>query len=673
MLNEFLKKEAPIQGLTGLGGGVPSRLLTLASGEVTYVDDVFSIDLYWGTGGNRSIVNNIDLAGEGGLVIIRRRESSDAPVWHYEPNKYLISSYADEHTTNVSNSLTSYNSNGFSLGSRSTVNAGGGNFVAYTFRKCPGFFDMVQYTGNGTGGRTVSHNLGSVPGVVIVKNLTTGSSNWQTHFTARGTNKNFPLNNTGTESTDARFIRSADATTITLGDDWDTNRNDDTYIAFIFAHNDASFGDDGDEAIIKCGYMASAGSELSLGFEPELLFTTTTGGQDRHFYDRSRGFATLNDTQTQPAVFLNKNNAESKSDNVRVSNTGFYNGFANNLLYMAIARSHKKPEAATDVFNVLVNGSAQMVTTGFKSGGLDLIIFHYMGGGQAYWIDRNRGLFSQDGTTFSGHQKYLTSATQAADGTDTGTIGVRGFSRDDQFYQSSAYETSISVFKRAKGFFDIATYVGNGVQGRNVTHNLGVTPELMIVKNRDTTNDYWATYVSGVTYQSVHGNDPDNYGNNPPTLKLNSTFAANFSMSGTWDHTHPTATTFRVGDTGSTNGNGEKLVAYLFASLDGISKVGSYAGTGNNIDVDCGFTNGARFVMIKRIDSTVSGTADWFYWTTAMGINSGNDTFLKMNTNASKNTSNDYIDPLNAGFTITSSAPSSMNASGGTYVFLAIA
>ena len=57
--------------------------------ETTYVDDVFSIDLYEGTGGNRSIVNNIDLAGEGGLVLIRRRESSDIPVWFYEPGKYV--------------------------------------------------------------------------------------------------------------------------------------------------------------------------------------------------------------------------------------------------------------------------------------------------------------------------------------------------------------------------------------------------------------------------------------------------------------------------------------------------------------------------------------------------------------------------------------------------------
>ena len=80
-------------------------------------------------------------------------------------------------------------------------------------------------------------------------------------------------------------------------------------------------------------------------------------------------------------------------------------------------------------------------------------------------------------------------------------------------------------------------------------------------------------------YQSVQENDPDNYGNNPPTLKLNDTFAANFSMSGTWDHTHPTATTFRVGDTGARMETRLSVVAYLFASLDGISKVSGYTGT----------------------------------------------------------------------------------------------
>ena len=73
MLNEFTKKEAPIQGLAGLGGGVPSRLLTLASGEITYVDEVFSTFLYDGTGSAQTITNGIDLSGEGGLVWLKSR------------------------------------------------------------------------------------------------------------------------------------------------------------------------------------------------------------------------------------------------------------------------------------------------------------------------------------------------------------------------------------------------------------------------------------------------------------------------------------------------------------------------------------------------------------------------------------------------------------------------
>ena len=87
--NNWHKKEEPFLSMTGLGGTFQQVLQKLS--ETTYVDDVFSIDLYEGTGGNRSIVNNIDLAGEGGLVLIRRRESSDIPVWFYEPGKYVWS------------------------------------------------------------------------------------------------------------------------------------------------------------------------------------------------------------------------------------------------------------------------------------------------------------------------------------------------------------------------------------------------------------------------------------------------------------------------------------------------------------------------------------------------------------------------------------------------------
>ena len=77
--------------------------------------------------------------------------------------------------------------------------------------------------------------------------------------------------------------------------------------------------------------------------------------------------------------------------------------------------------------------------------------------------------------------------------------------------------------------------------------------------------------------------------------------------------------------------------------------------------------------MIKRIDSTASGMLIGFTGRQRYCLNSGNDTFLRMNTSGSKDTSNDYIDSLNAGFTITSSAPRLDERPMEAYVFLAIA
>ena len=111
------------------------------------------------------------------------------------------------------------------------------------------------------------------------------------------------------------------------------------------------------------------------------------------------------------------------------------------------------------------------------------------------------------------------------------------------------------------------------------------------------------------------------------------------------------------------------LLSYLFATLAGISKVGNYTGTGADLNVDCGFTGGARFILIKRTDST----GDWYYWDSVRGISAGNDPYLLLNSAAAEVTNTDYIDPLNSGFIATTNGSSTINASGGTYIFLAIA
>jgi hypothetical protein len=122
-------------------------------------------------------------------------------------------------------------------------------------------------------------------------------------------------------------------------------------------------------------------------------------------------------------------------------------------------------------------------------------------------------------------------------------------------------------------------------------------------------------------------------------------------------------------NSGSMNGSGQAIVAYLFASCPGVSKVGSYTGTAATQIINCGFTGGARFVLIKRIDAS----GDWYVWDSARGIVAGNDPYLLLNSTAAEVTSTDYVDTAASGFELTSTAPAAINASGGTYIFLAIA
>ncbi len=74
-------------------------------------------------------------------------------------------------------------------------------------------------------------------------------------------------------------------------------------------------------------------------------------------------------------------------------------------------------------------------------------------------------------------------------------------------------------------------------------------------------------------------------------------------------------------------------------------------------------------MLIKRVDSS----GDWYVFDTARGIVAGNDIYSLWNSTSVEVTNTDYIDPHSSGFTITSSAPDALNASGGTYLYLAFA
>ena len=124
----------------------------------------------------------------------------------------------------------------------------------------------------------------------------------------------------------------------------------------------------------------------------------------------------------------------------------------------------------------------------------------------------------------------------------------------------------------------------------------------------------------------------------------------------------PTKTHFTRGNTGGTGYTGWSYIAMLFASVDGISKVGSYTGTGSGLTITTGFQ--PRFVILKRIDAS----GNWYVLDTTRGWGAGNDKHIQLNeTNAQSDF--DFGAPTATGFTLT--VHNGYNGSGGKYIYYA--
>ena len=661
----FHKKEAPLLGLLGSGGGLASRLTGSAAASL-YVDDVFSTFLYDGNGSARSITNGIDLAGEGGMVWFKARNAAQGHYLFDTERGHAKALFPDGTSgeVNLTNGLAAFESDGYSLntGSSQTINASSNEYASWSFRKAPGFFDIVTYTGNESNPRQIAHNLGSVPGMIIVKSLST--SNWYVYHRSLNNGSNpgnyrlrLELTN-GTESGTTTFGATATSTHFTISTNCNYANN---YVAYLFAHDDQSFGTNGDEAIIKCGsYTGSTSSsiEVDLGFEPQYVMIkqatgSTTVYSNWAIFDNMRG---INTGSNDPVLAANLGAAEgadppATGDFLSLTATGFIvdpglnryqlvNANAtSDYIYIAIRRPNKPPEAGTEVFATDTwGGGPPAFTSGFP---VDLGIYKRLDGAGGNWTWANR--------LVSG--KELGSNLNTAETTDASIK----FDYQDGWYNNSGTYSNYQgwMFRRAPGFFDVVTYTGTG-SARTVSHNLGVVPEMIIAKQRTVSSNDWYIY-----HESM---------GNTRAIYLNYNSQQTNESTAWWNNTSPTSSVFTVG-TAPANNNTFGFIAYLFATLPGISKVGSYSGTGSDINVDCGFTNGARFVLIKRTDNT----GDWYVYDSTRGIVSGNDPYLLLNDPAAQVTNTDYIDPLNSGFTVTSSAPDALNTDGGTYLFLAIA
>ena len=650
------------RALLGAGG---------AKSEPVYVEDVFSTWLYTGNGSTQTITNGIDLSGEGGLVWIKNRSATGAHTLVDTvrgATKYLMTNNTIGEQTEAQ-IVPSFSSNGFTTGSDNQVSVSPDLFASWTFRKAPKFFDVVTWTGDGTDGRQIAHNLGSTPGCVIIKR-TDSSIGWAVYHRSRTTTYG-ELNSTNAFATsqlggfnmqevfgDSSTVILPDASNITVARFSPTNASGGTYVAYLFAHDAGGFGDSGDESVIKCGSFTTDGSgnaTVDLGWEPQwvLIKKTNATGQSWLLLDSMRGTPLIGNS-----AYLSPNaNSPEFADFgllIKPNATGFTSTIvgesSSSYIYIAIRRGPMKtPTVGTEVFypDAINTSAGQKRTTGFP------VDWQILRNGRNLPVG-NFGVTRLTGaSTVNSDAAAPFLRTYATDG-ESNTALTRYWDNSGYKIASTSANTNAWFlnFRRAPGFFDVVAYTGTG-SARTVAHNLGVAPEFIICRARSSGGYDWPCY------HAARGNTE--------TANLNQISLFN-NITDYWNNTSPTSTVFSLSNY-EANSSGVTYIAYLFATCPGVSKVGSYTGTSTTLNIDCGFTAGARFVLIKRADSS----GNWYVYDSARGIVSGNDPYLLINSTAAEVTSTDYIDPLSSGFQISSAAPAAINASGGSFIFLAIA
>ena len=223
-------------------------MLGVGASKKTYVDDVFSTYVYKGPMTNNKVTNNINLSGEGGLVWIKHRDTiNNISEGHHlydtvrGATKDISTDDSDAEETVGSDVFGGFNSDGFTVGGHSRTGGSGQKFSSWTFRKAPGFFDIVTWTGNGVDGRNISHSLGSVPGCIMIKRLS-ASEDWAVYHKSNGNTEGLTLNSNAYNSYSKTWWdeTTPTATTFRIDNAARVNSNGQTYVAYVFAGGDST-------------------------------------------------------------------------------------------------------------------------------------------------------------------------------------------------------------------------------------------------------------------------------------------------------------------------------------------------------------------------------------------------------------------------------------------------
>lgn len=697
------KKQSPILGLTGMGGGVGSNLggsATVEPGPDSW--DTFSTTPFLGNNSNQRPEIQVDFTTAeddsgltGGAVLIKCRENAGA-----EPSIISTQLPADNYLrlTNSASESTGAGTSWFSNGWRSTsgytdLNANNRPYVAQNFRRRKGFFDVVTYTGNGVSGRQIAHNLGCKPGMMWVK-CRSNSQPWNIYHTGIGATKYFDGFNSNTAATSSTRWNDTEPTDthFTVGNGGDVNYNGYTYIAFIWADgstNSQIFGPEGDQSIVKCGNWSGNGY-IDLGWEPSLLFykrTDSSSNGDWFMIDQMRKWNYNGDVER--VSISNTGGTDNQNGEPIIRNPkGFtvQNLGGQQYIYCAVRSgplfvlpSSDKKKYYRDDTNFSNNTSspyANYMNTGNnnQTNRLDLtwMVLRNSGGQRRVQSRMMKTRYMHFSNSDASSDAAFANVT--IDNNNTSKFQVYNYqSLGIQSLTSSTATAAMYAMMTGHGFLDIGWYTGTG-SAQDIAHNLGVDPAMIWVKSMNWSSGKWTCW---------HKDLPAGW-----VVKLDTSWAAGIDSSGFGqDNTKQNKDTFRVISDVHTNSSNSSVNKYQYmifpeaaeyidptdnkTVLYNMAKCGSYTGTGSNQTINCGFPSAARFIWVRCTSNeegamfTGSDSANniddgYFYgWLDTVGRQQSNSRFATFAGSGS-----------NGGFTVKTA--SDVNGSGRTFIYWAI-
>jgi hypothetical protein len=275
---------------------------------------------------------------------------------------------------------------------------------------------------------------------------------------------------------------------------------------------------------------------------------------------------------------------------------------------------------------------------------------------QLYDSARGTGKLLQSNTT-NPEQSNFTYGYLSAFNSD-GFTTVAGATDNVNWNETGQTYVAWNWKESATAGFDIVTYTGDGTN-RNISHNLGVAPSMIIVKSRNATNGWYVCHVGS-------------WGGDGNGLFLNNT-AATYNRVTDLGGTGITAMTssYFTATTGSgtfLNTSGNTYVAYLFAEIPGFSKFGSYTGNGSADGpfVYCGFR--PRYLMIK----VTNAVNEWLIIDSARDSYNVAGKWLSASSSVAEGANASQFDFTANGFKLRA-GNSGWNGSGETLIFAAFA